>query len=166
MKRVNRIIEHPLYRKVLQALETAEKDRIFCKHDMEHFLDVARLAYIYSLEAGANLDRELLYAAALLHDTGRYCEYERGIPHEEAGVALAEKILPQCGFVEEEVRIIAGAVSAHRTCDSGGAKAEKGIWDLKNCLYRADKKSRLCFCCKAQEECNWKMEKRNMKVER
>lgn len=46
MTRVQAIWQHPLYQKHLNALTRLESDRIFCRHTPEHFLDVARLAYI------------------------------------------------------------------------------------------------------------------------
>ena len=52
MKRVQEIWEHPLYQQNLKELTQLEADRIFCRHTPEHFLDVARLAYIFSLERG------------------------------------------------------------------------------------------------------------------
>ena len=45
MKRVNLIYRHPLYQKKYNALQKAEEHRKFCNHTLEHFLDVARLAY-------------------------------------------------------------------------------------------------------------------------
>lgn len=72
MKRIQAVYSHPLYQKQFALLTNAEKDRIFCRHTMEHFLDVARLMYLYNLEEHAGLDKELIYAAALLHDIGRY----------------------------------------------------------------------------------------------
>ena len=47
MKRVQEIWEHPLYQQNLKELTRLEADRIFCRHTPEHFLDVARLAYIF-----------------------------------------------------------------------------------------------------------------------
>ena len=85
MRRVNAVLAHPLYRKCYARLEELEKDRIFCRHQMPHLLDVARIAYIFNLEEGGGLDRELIYAAAVLHDIGKYAQYEEGIPHEQSG---------------------------------------------------------------------------------
>ena len=47
MTRVNAIWQHPLYQQNLKDLIHLEADRIFCRHTPEHFLDVARLAYIF-----------------------------------------------------------------------------------------------------------------------
>ena len=44
MKKVNAILAHPLYRECYARLEELEKDRIFCRHQMTHLLDVARIA--------------------------------------------------------------------------------------------------------------------------
>lgn len=52
------------------------------RHGMVHFLDVARIGTIIALEEGLKIDREWIYAAALLHDCGKHEQYEIGIPHE------------------------------------------------------------------------------------
>ena len=75
-----------------------KKDRIFCRHTPEHFLDVARLMYIYSLENKLNLSREIIYATALLHDIGRAQQYLSGISHDIAGAEIAGKILDRSAF--------------------------------------------------------------------
>ena len=58
MTRVNAIWQHPLYQQNLKDLIHLEADRIFCRHTPEHFLDVARLAYIFALERGLDCSRE------------------------------------------------------------------------------------------------------------
>ena len=52
MQRVWRIYEHPLFEEGLAKNKDAEKERKFCHHDMNHFLDVGRLMYIFSMERG------------------------------------------------------------------------------------------------------------------
>ena len=52
--RISLIWRHPLYQKHCEKIQKLEKDRIFCRHTPEHFLDVARLMYIYSLEDKLN----------------------------------------------------------------------------------------------------------------
>ena len=47
MQRIWKIYEHPLFIEGLVKNKDAEKERIFCHHDMNHFLDVARLMYIF-----------------------------------------------------------------------------------------------------------------------
>ena len=66
MERIQKILNHPLYQEQFKLLQDAEKDREFCRHTMEHFVDVARLMYIYTLEEKTNVSKDLIYAAALL----------------------------------------------------------------------------------------------------
>lgn len=101
MDRVNQIWNHPLYQDELNKLQLLETDREFCRHTPEHFLDVARLAYIRALEENAPVSKELIYCAALLHDIGRARQYEDGTPHDEAGAAIAGQILNELGFSME-----------------------------------------------------------------
>lgn len=155
MKRVEQIRLHPLFQEQFDLLQKAEADRVFCRHTMEHFLDVARIMYIYRLEYAAGPDKELIYAAALLHDIGRYQQIHQGIPHHTAGAQLAGAILPECGFSPEETRLVQDAIRHHRT----GEDTPDHLLSLW--LYRADKQSRSCFCCPAASECNWPEEKKN-----
>lgn len=158
MKRIRLIRQHELFLEQFRLLQDAEKDRIFCRHTMEHFLDVARLMYIYSLENESGLSKELIYAAALLHDIGRYEQIALGTPHHESGARMAGIILPECGFSPEETKRIQSAIICHR---SSGAQTE----DLLSVyLYRADKQSRNCFCCPANADCNWDEDKKNHQI--
>lgn len=68
MERVNRILRHEAFRRHMRENEAAEKERIFCRHDMAHFLDVARIAMILNLQQGLGISRDIIYGAALLHD--------------------------------------------------------------------------------------------------
>lgn len=156
MDRINRICNHPRYRKNLDAIRRLEQDRIFCRHDPSHFLDVARLAYIEVLERGLSIPREELYAAALLHDIGRHLQYMDGIPHEIASAAESEEMLRECGFSDEERAHILSAIRLHRTKE---ARKDDGLAGL---IYRADKASRMCLFCEARKQCDWSEEKKNL----
>ncbi|MBD5552001.1 MAG: HD domain-containing protein [Lachnospiraceae bacterium] len=156
MERVNKILNHDLYKLYRKKNETAEENRHFCRHDMGHFLDVARLAMIFNLQLGLSIAEETIYAAALLHDIGRWKQYEDGTPHEKASAALAPEILSDCGFMEEESGQILSAILNHRNAAVGQEHTLDGI------LYRADKMSRSCFCCEAEKECDWKGDKKNL----
>ena len=158
MKRIDQILSHPVFREQFALLQEAEKDRIFCRHTMEHFLDVARLMYIYTLEDQAGFSKEMLYAAGLLHDIGRYEQMEQGTPHHLAGARLAEIILTDCGFSPEEQEPILAAIRSHRVKDT----AETPLFSRY--LYRADKQSRNCFSCPARAACNWPEEKMNLTI--
>ena len=101
--RISLIWRHPLYQKHCEKIQELEKDRIFCRHTPEHFLDVARLMYIYSLENKLDLSREIIYATALLHDIGRAQQYLSGISHDIAGAEIAGKILTDLHFTHRRV---------------------------------------------------------------
>lgn len=102
MDRVNQIWRHPVYQEHYKKIQELESERIFCRHTPEHFLDVARLMYIYALEEHLELSKELIYAAALLHDIGRAQQYQYNIPHDIAGVEIAREILTDLHFTEQE----------------------------------------------------------------
>ena len=87
MERINWILNHPLYTSSYNQLKDLEKDRIFCCHQMPHLLDVARIAYIRNLEEHLGLDKEIIYAASLLHDIGKG-KHEKPHVHFKDGNAL------------------------------------------------------------------------------
>ena len=156
MERVNKILKHDLFNAYLEKNKAAEENRRFCRHDMGHFLDVARLAMIFNLQQDLSISEEMIYAAALLHDIGRWKQYEDKTPHEKASAALAPEILSDCGFTKEETEQIVNAISNHRNAAVRDEQSFNGI------LYRADKMSRSCFCCEAEAACNWKGDKKNL----
>ena len=176
MNRINRIIKHKLYLEYIEKIKMHEEDRIFCKHDMMHFLDVCRLAEILWLdekistledqyrnnilikEKTEEVNRELIYASGLLHDIGRWQEYESGIRHEIASAGLAPEILRDCGFTEDEIEKIVIAISNHRNKDMKDEKSLAGF------IYQADKKSRPCYFCDAEPECDWSVFKKNLEI--
>lgn len=145
MVRVNKIISDKKYLEYADRNQKAEKDRIFCRHDMTHYFDVARIAWILVLEEGLNLEKEIVYAAALLHDTGRWLEYENGEDHAVSSARLSVEILERCGFDKIEIGRITDAIVSHRNPKSNS--------DLSRILYKSDKLSRNCLMCKAIGEC-------------
>ncbi len=156
LSKASKIIEHELFIKTLSIIEEQEKDRIYCRHDMAHFLDVARAGMIFILERDYDIPADVMYGAALTHDLGRAREYTDGTPHDQAGVEIAQRILPDCGYKDAEVAEIIMAIAAHRIKDSGMKLAEV--------LYEADKRTRPCFACPAADTCNWPEEKKNLKL--
>ena len=161
MKRVNAILRHPLFAEKLRLLDTLEAERAFCRHDLTHLLDVARLMWIDVLEKGLDLDRETVYAAALLHDLGRAEQMQNGVPHEQASAFLAARILPDAGFTAEETKTVIADIRCHR--GSTPADARETLGEI---LYRADKACRLCWRCGAREACNWPEERKNAGIAR
>lgn len=158
MERINRILTSSTYQKYLNQNNLAEAGRRFCHHNMGHFLDVARIACILNKEEDYGQNKEMIYAAALLHDIGRWKQYEDGTPHEAASADLAPEILSESGFSAEESDGILEAIRNHR---NASIKEEKSLSGL---LYRADKLSRPCFACEAEKECDWKKGKKNLKL--
>ena len=174
MERIDLILKHRLFLYHLNENRKAEVDRKFGKHDLSHFLDVARtggnstlppqerdvarIGEIINLESSLGLDRELIYAAALLHDMGRHVQYEDGTPHELAGAEIAPEILSECGFDASETAVIVDAIRSHR---DAAVSAQN---DLSGVLYRADKASRNCFACEVERECHRSSEKKNLKI--
>ena len=61
MEKVQKLYRHPLYRECLEKNKKAEETRIFCKHGMEHFMDVARIAYILSVDRAYAVSKEDVY---------------------------------------------------------------------------------------------------------
>ena len=158
MYRVDKILGHALFNECMEKNRAAEADRRFCRHDMVHFLDVARIGRIIALEEHPALSTELIYAAALLHDIGKFRQYNEGIPHEQASAEIAPEILRECGFDEEETGVIVDAILQHR---NAGVMQEQ---NLRGILYRADKASRPCYACEVESECNWKGSKKNLRI--
>ena len=150
MDRINKILHHPVFIECMKQNEMAEANRSFCHHDIEHVCAVARIAMLLNLEEEAGLSKDMVYGAALLHDCGRYKQYLEGISHDEAGAKIASWILPECGYIQEEINCITGAIASHR---ASSLKEREGA--LADILYRADKMSRNCLFCNVYEECNW-----------
>ena len=154
MEYVARLLKDKKFSDSLKELEEREADRVYCRHGFTHFMDVARLGWLYALEEGIAADKEQLYLAALLHDIGRIEEYKHGISHAEAGKKLAGEILLHIGYPEEKIPEILSAIGEHRDSPVKG-----GV--LSEILKRADKESRPCFYCVANATCKWSVEKRN-----
>lgn len=104
MIRVNQIWKHPIYQEQLQALQMLEADRKFCRHTPEHFLDVARLAYIHALESHASASKELIYCTALLHDIGRAEQYRSGIHTMRQAHRLQNRFYESCPLIHQRFR--------------------------------------------------------------
>lgn len=140
----------------MAAIQQLEAHRKFCRHDMEHSLSVARITMLLCMEHGMTHDPDIIYTAALLHDIGRAAEYTEGRPHHEAGTEIAEDILTACSCPSEQKAAILRLIACHRRMPGEGS--------LEQLFYIADKRSRSCFACPAQDECNWQPEKRTMEI--
>ncbi|MBC9784233.1 HD domain-containing protein [Heliobacterium chlorum] len=95
--------------------------------------------------------KEVIYSAALLHDMGKWKQYETGEDHAKVGAELCKPLLKDCGFSDIEIDLIAEAIRHHR-------KKERKMSPtfLGQILARADGYSRLCCRCEQTNDCNWK----------
>lgn len=169
VERINLLLSSSLYRDYLAKVEEKEKDRVFCKHGFSHSLEVARLCWIFILENGLNYARDVVYAAALLHDLGRFLEDNaQAAPaapaapatpaaaanatstacHADHSARLAGPILAEAGYSPHERKLITDAIAGHR-------KKEDEVFasELSRFLSKADKYSRLCGECPAAAAC-------------
>ncbi|MCX4265838.1 MAG: HD domain-containing protein [Firmicutes bacterium] len=157
MERINAILRHPAYQSWIVANNQAEQGRDFCRHGVEHAFDVARIAYALWLDCGGNpVAKDIVYAAALLHDVGRWQQYaDADVDHAEASAELAEPLLLEVGYHPEVAVEICRAVRLHRKgADSG----------LPQILSQADKLSRPCFLCPSRAKCAWPEQKKNTEL--
>ena len=155
MENINIILNNKEYKQALEKLSEYERNREFCNHTIEHFMDVSRIAYIMVLEEKLNVSKEVIYAIGLLHDIGRVKQYEEGIHHDIASVEMSKEILKETSFTDEEINIILNGIANHRK------ESDNKLGEI---IYKADKLSRQCFNCKAEKECYWSSEKKNFKI--
>lgn len=158
MDRINQILNHTLFQRYMEANADKERERIFCKHNMAHVLDVARIAYILNAEENYHISKDMIYGAALLHDIGRHVQYETGEQHAFVSARLAPEILRDCGFEEDEIAEIVDAIYYH------GDKKETEDKGLRPLIAKADRMSRACFDCPAAEECKWSAEQKSREM--
>lgn len=145
---VDKILVHPKFIKYLKLNEEEEKERKFCHHDLQHAIDVARVAYIIALENNFGLSKEIIYTAALLHDIAKWKQYREKLDHSVEGSALAKEILNDVDMDIHDTELILEAISNHRS--KGEDKSP-----LSRVLYAGDKACRLCIECDMVDECNW-----------
>ena len=155
MENINIILNNKEYKQALEKLSEYEKNREFCNHTIEHFIDVSRIAYIMVLEEKLSVSKEVIYAIGLLHDIGRVKQYEEGIHHDIASVEMSKEILKETSFTDKEINIILNGIANHRK------ESDNKVEEI---IYKADKLSRQCFNCKAEKECYWSSEKKNFKI--
>lgn len=96
-------------------------------HGVHHTLDVLRFAEeIAWAEKISEEERELLFTAVLLHDTGFATSYK---DHENFGCDLAREILPDFHYSPAEIEIICGMIIATRIPQKPHTLLEKIIAD-------------------------------------
>lgn len=155
LKNANALYQNKEYQKYLKNIKGHEKHRKFCHHDLSHFLSVARIATIKSIEAGLNIPRDLIYTTALLHDIGRFVQYEDKTPHEIASHTLAIFLLESLDFNSNEKKQILDAILNHRNPEAQG---------FSHIFYESDKLSRECLDCPVATQCDWSTKKKNLLI--
>ncbi len=146
MDAVDKILKDPRYVRYIGSNAEAEKDRIFCRHDLQHAFDVARVAYIMDLERDLRIKKEKIYIAAILHDIAKWKQYGDGTDHALEGSVLAADILKDAGVGREDAEEIMDAIRTHRKKDLKRSS-------LGAILYESDKSCRLCCSCRSIDGC-------------
>ena len=124
----------------------------------EHLEGTARLAEAFASRFGKG---DWGYCCGLLHDIGKYAQYEEGIPHEIKSAEIAGIILSD---MPERIRFTPAEQQEILTAIRGHRKLRENAILLENLLYESDKASRTCFACPAEPECNWSTTKKNMEI--
>lgn len=149
MNTVHCLLHHDGFRQALSTIESNEQTRRFCRHGLDHALDVARICWILVLENHRDFSKETVYLAALLHDIGRSISNE---DHDSASVRLAQDWLGDCQAPDSVIAEVTAAIAAHRQRSAVIDPASATLGEL---LALADKRSRACFRCAAASECYW-----------
>lgn len=154
--RINLILHNVKFNEYLNNNSEEEQNRKFCIHDINHLIDVARIAYIIVLESNLDYYKDIIYAATLLHDIGRWQQYKENVPHEAASSNLAREILQKSNYNSDEIDLICSSILNHRKqCNEN---------TIDSIIYKSDKLSRKCFNCSSINECNWSENKKNYDI--
>ncbi|HBV99304.1 MAG TPA: phosphohydrolase [Desulfotomaculum sp.] len=157
--RIGAVRKDPFYLDCLLLNGERERDRLFCRHDYRHMVLVSQISWriikqtdgLESLIKTEGLSGkmsalEVVYAAGLLHDMGRWRQYDTGEDHALAGSAMAGSVLKRAGFSEREAMVVIRAIREHR-------KALPGQSYLGRVLCLADDLSRPCRSCNVRLDC-------------
>ena len=96
--------------------------------------------------SGPGQAEEVICAAGLLHDIGRWRQYDNGEDHALAGAGMAGEVLERAGFSGHEIKVITRAIREHRREAPGSSR-------LGRVLCLADDLSRPCKTCGARMDC-------------
>lgn len=160
MDRLKKIINDSFYQDCLSKNAHRETRRRYCRHDLKHMMDVSDISCkimeesgrlnIMAAEAGLkdrNRAREVVCAAALLHDIARWIQYDTGEDHAQAGARLAVGVLVRAGFDDAEIKTVVRAITEHRR-----EMPDSSL--LGFVLFLADDLSRDCLGCRARKDCH------------
>lgn len=95
---------------IFQLLEESLPEQL-SYHGLHHTKDVLQTLEIYIQKEGVTeeYDRILLRTGAILHDVGFTIDYQN---HEENGVKIAKKLLPDFGYSNAEIDIVSNLILA------------------------------------------------------
>lgn len=157
--RVPIIRRDPFYLECLSLNADRERDRLFCRHDRRHMELVAQISWkiikntdgldVFAKTeglSGIKAALEVIYAAGLLHDIGRWRQYDTGENHALAGSVMAVEVLKRAGFSAMETGVVTRSIREHR-------KVFPGQSYLGRVLCLADDLSRPCVSCEARLDC-------------
>lgn len=160
-----KVLEHATYQDRLAKLALMEEQRVFCKHDLEHSLEVARIALQVARGNDLQISEDVIKTTALLHDMGRVEQYEQGVSHVEASVAFAREILLLLDTDNTMIDVICDAIQNHSRRDLAKERFANAfaISTLKELISHADQFSRKCYMCRAYDACKWHPEEKIQK---
>ncbi|MDD6193938.1 MAG: HD domain-containing protein [Lachnospiraceae bacterium] len=165
-EQIDRLLQHPIYRARLECLQELEQDRIYCGHNLEHFMAVGRIAEQVAAANRLLLSKEVIWGAALLHDMGRVEQYQQGISHEKASEAFAREILFSLNWEASDIDVVCEAVSSHghRQCAQDRWERMSELVSLTEVISFADQFSRKCYQCTVADTCKWTEEEKIKRV--
>lgn len=159
MKRIGLLLQDSLYNEYLQRNVLEEMEHQFCRHDINHLFAVAQMTFslmlnnndgeIFLEETGTDSQaaaKEVIYAAGLLHDIGKWKEYRDGEDSAACSARLSRAILPRALFTPDEIAIICRAIGEQRNIS-------KDMSLLGEKLYRGNNLARINSECRCNEEC-------------
>lgn len=151
----NQLLSLPEYQSILSTLEKIESDRIFCRHNLSHFLDVARICKLILLENNIPASDDCIYLTSLLHDVGRISQNKN---HKKASVDIAKNLLEKINYPIHDRKIILTAIAEH------GFRGKHNPVNFTEAFSLADNISRACYHCSASQECYWPESRKNHNI--
>lgn len=153
MSYLARLLALESYRQALRALEDQEADRIYCKHNLDHFLDVARVTMLVCADFDIPADKDVVYLAALMHDLGRLDKGQAD--HPVASAQLADQWLEAIDFPADRRPEVIRLIEGH------GWRGPAVPSNLLEAFSLADSLSRPCYQCPATDSCHWPADRKN-----
>ncbi|WP_243131608.1 HD domain-containing protein [Desulfallas thermosapovorans] len=183
LRRANRIINDPRYKECIQRNAACEQTRRFCRHDLQHMLDVARITYILVLEECTSGSGTVPGGHKDIYLLERLTGNELGTAQPATGVAdllgQAREIIYAAGLLHDMARwveyetgedhAVAGARMALEVLGRAAFNpAERkiittairehrsggpGASPLGQLICRADDLARPCSRCAARDDC-------------